>query len=156
MVKIFLGWDHSVWEGLIDAQTGKVIGKCETISEDQLDLLRIEVHENFFVGAVSINFEKRCNHYRLIVACMLSGVRPIHPEIVGWSTAPRGRVINESLGQVPKKHLRPRNAPPHGSTSCDRAFQRSTGVHGLLQFLRPVFVLSRRNPPIVFGIWIAK
>src|SRR5271166_6751585 len=35
--------------------------------------------------------------------CMLSGVRPIHPEIVGWSTAPRGQVINESLGQVPKK-----------------------------------------------------
>ena len=34
---------------------------------------------------------------------MLSGVRPIHPEIVGWSTAPRGQVINESLGQVPKK-----------------------------------------------------
>jgi hypothetical protein len=30
-------------------------------------------------------------------------VRPIHPEIVGWSTAPRGQVINESLGQVPKK-----------------------------------------------------
>ena len=35
--------------------------------------------------------------------CMLSGVRPIHPEIVGWSTAPRGQVINENLGQVPKK-----------------------------------------------------
>jgi len=34
---------------------------------------------------------------------MLSEVRPIHPEIVGWSTAPRGQVINESLGQVPKK-----------------------------------------------------
>ena len=34
---------------------------------------------------------------------MLSGVRPIHPEIVGWSTAPRGQVINQSLGQVPKK-----------------------------------------------------
>jgi hypothetical protein len=34
---------------------------------------------------------------------MLSGVRPIRPEIVGWSTAPRGQVINESLGQVPKK-----------------------------------------------------
>ena len=33
---------------------------------------------------------------------MLSGVRPILPEIVGWSTAPRGQVINESLGQVPK------------------------------------------------------
>jgi hypothetical protein len=34
---------------------------------------------------------------------MLSGVRSIHPEIVGWSTAPRGQVINESLGQVLKK-----------------------------------------------------
>src|SRR5271166_1451212 len=35
--------------------------------------------------------------------CMLSEVRPIHPEIVGWSTAPRGHVINESLGQVPEE-----------------------------------------------------
>jgi hypothetical protein len=57
----------------------------------------------FFWAPVSINIEKRCNHYRLIVACMLSGVRSIHPEIVGWSTAPRGQVINENLGQVLKK-----------------------------------------------------
>ena len=28
----------------------------------------------FFWGAVSINFEKRCNHYRPILAYMLSGV----------------------------------------------------------------------------------
>jgi hypothetical protein len=35
--------------------------------------------------------------------CMLSGVRRIRPEIVGWSTAPRGHVINKSLGQVPEK-----------------------------------------------------
>ena len=34
---------------------------------------------------------------------MLSGVRPIHPEIVGWSTAPRGQVTMRVLGQVPKK-----------------------------------------------------
>jgi hypothetical protein len=27
----------------------------------------------FFWAPVSINIEKRCNHYRLIVACMLSG-----------------------------------------------------------------------------------
>src|SRR5271157_4864172 len=33
----------------------------------------------------------------------MSGARRIHPEIVGWSTAPRGQVINESPGQVPKK-----------------------------------------------------
>jgi hypothetical protein len=43
----------------------------------------------FFVGAVSINFEKRCNHYRLILACMLSGVSQDRPVIVGWSTTGR-------------------------------------------------------------------
>ena len=37
VVKISLGWDHSVWQGMIDAQTGKVIGKGKTIPEDQLD-----------------------------------------------------------------------------------------------------------------------
>ena len=57
----------------------------------------------FFWGAVSINFEKRCNHYRLILACMLSGVSRDRPVIVGWSTAPRGQVIEVSLGQLPKK-----------------------------------------------------
>ena len=57
----------------------------------------------FFWGAVSINFEKRCNHYRLILACMLSGVSRDRPVIVGWSTAPRGQVIEESLWQLPKK-----------------------------------------------------
>jgi hypothetical protein len=57
----------------------------------------------FFWGAVSINFEKRCNHYRLILACMLSGVSRDRPMIVGWSTAPRGQVIEESLWQLPKK-----------------------------------------------------
>jgi hypothetical protein len=30
-------------------------------------------------------------------------LRRIRPEIVGWSSAPRGHVINKSLGQVPKK-----------------------------------------------------
>src|SRR3984893_18325927 len=59
--------------------------------------------QNFFVGAISINFEKRCNHCRLIVACMLSGASRNRPVIVGWSTALRGEVINESLGQLPKK-----------------------------------------------------
>jgi uncharacterized membrane protein YkoI len=37
VVKTFLGWDHSVWDGMIDAQTGKVIGKGQAIPEDQLD-----------------------------------------------------------------------------------------------------------------------
>jgi hypothetical protein len=41
--------------------------------------------------------------YRLILACMLSGVSRDRPVIVGWSTAPRGQVIEESLGQLPKK-----------------------------------------------------
>ena len=50
-----------------------------------------------------MNIEKRCNHYTLIVACMLSGASQDRPVIVGWSTAPRGQVIQESLGQVPKK-----------------------------------------------------
>ena len=57
----------------------------------------------FFWAPVSINIEKRCNHYRLIVACMLSGASRDRPVIVGWSTALRGQVINESLGQLPKK-----------------------------------------------------
>jgi hypothetical protein len=42
--------------------------------------------------AVSMNIEKRCNHYRLIVACILSGASQDRPVIVGWSTAPRGLV----------------------------------------------------------------
>jgi hypothetical protein len=59
---------------------------------------------HFFLGArLSINIEKRCNHYRLIVACMLSGASRDRAVIVGWSTALRGQVINESLGQLPKK-----------------------------------------------------
>ena len=57
----------------------------------------------FFWAPVSINIEKRCNHYRLIVACMLSGASRDRAVIVGWSTALRGQVINESLGQLPKK-----------------------------------------------------
>jgi hypothetical protein len=34
---------------------------------------------------------------------MLSGASRNRPVIVGWSTALRGEVINESLGQLPKK-----------------------------------------------------
>ena len=34
---------------------------------------------------------------------MLSGASRDRPVIVGWSTALRGQVINESLGQLPKK-----------------------------------------------------
>jgi hypothetical protein len=34
---------------------------------------------------------------------MLSGASQDRPVIVGWSTAPRGQVIKESLGQLPKK-----------------------------------------------------
>ena len=41
---------------------------------------------HFFWGAVSIDYEKRCNHYGLIRACMLSGARRVHPVIVRWPT----------------------------------------------------------------------
>ena len=58
---------------------------------------------SFFWTPVSMNIEKRCNHYRLIVACMLSGASQDRSVIVGWSTAPRGQVNKESLGQLPKK-----------------------------------------------------
>jgi hypothetical protein len=34
---------------------------------------------------------------------MLSGASQDRPVIVGWSSAPRGQVIKESLGQLPKK-----------------------------------------------------
>src|SRR6202048_3982471 len=64
---------------------------------------RLFARSIFFWAPVSINIEKRCNHYRLIVACMLSGASRDRAVIVGWSTALRGQVINESLGQLPKK-----------------------------------------------------
>ena len=48
------------------------------------------------------HIEKRCNHYTLIVACMLSGASQDRPVIVGWSSAPRDQVIEKSLGQLPK------------------------------------------------------
>ena len=50
-----------------------------------------------------MNIEKRCNHYRLIVPCMLSGASQGRPVIVGWSIAPCGQVIEDNLGQLPKK-----------------------------------------------------
>src|SRR3974390_1536133 len=36
---------------------------------------------------------KRCNHYRQIVACMLSGVSRVHPVIAGCSTAPGNQPV---------------------------------------------------------------
>ena len=57
----------------------------------------------FFWAPVSINIEKRCNHYRLIVACMLSGASRDRPVIVGWSTALRGQVINEKSRATPEE-----------------------------------------------------
>ena len=58
---------------------------------------------NFLLDAVSMNIEKRCNHYRLIVACMLSGASQDRPVIVGWSTAPRGQVIEEKSWATPEE-----------------------------------------------------
>ena len=57
----------------------------------------------FFWAPVSINIEKRCNHYRLIVACMLSGASRDRPVIVGWSTALRGQVIDEKSRATPEE-----------------------------------------------------
>ena len=74
-----------------------------TISYFTIIVARPAAPQIFFWAPVSINIEKRCNHYRLIVACMLSGSSRDRPVIVGWSTALRGQVINESLGQLPKK-----------------------------------------------------
>ena len=62
--------------------------------------MRIAVWTVFFWAPVSINIEKRCNHYRLIVACMLSGASRDRPVIVGWSTALRGHVIVRSSGNA--------------------------------------------------------
>ena len=51
---------------------------------------------NFFLGPVSMKvIEKRCNHYRQIVACMLSGARRDRPVIVGWSTLHRPGWVHE-------------------------------------------------------------
>src|SRR3974390_694950 len=58
---------------------------------------------DFFLDAVSMNVEKWCNHYRLIVPCMLSGASQGRPVIVGWSIAPCGQGIEENLGQLLKK-----------------------------------------------------
>jgi hypothetical protein len=58
-----------------------------------------------FGGAVSINFERRCNHYRLILACMLSGVSRDRPVIGGWSTALRGEVMLGAIAQFAPPEL---------------------------------------------------
>ena len=75
-----------------------------------------------FLGAVSINFEKRCDHYRLILACMLSGVSRDRPVIVGWSTAPRGQVIEESFGNSR------RNWQPARACGKDRSLRTQSGT----------------------------
>jgi hypothetical protein len=68
-----------------------------------------------------INFEQRCNHYRLILACMLSGVSRDRPVIVGWSTALRGRSLM-STGAV---------------SSYDCTFDDLELVHQSLRTLEP-------------------
>ena len=86
----------------IAARWSSLLSRSKTSQASSRGVSRSSIWK-FFWGAVSINFEKRCNHYRLILACMLSGVSRDRPVIVGWSTAPRGQVIEESLGQLPKK-----------------------------------------------------
>ena len=60
------------------------------------------VHKKSCRDAVSI-ISRKGAIITLIVACMLSGAGQDRPVIVGWSSAPRGQVIKESLGQLPKK-----------------------------------------------------
>ena len=57
----------------------------------------------FFFDAVSMNIEKKVQS--LQANSGLYAVRSCQdrPVIVGWSTAPRGQVIEECLGQLPKK-----------------------------------------------------
>ena len=102
----------------------------------------------FFWAPVSINIEKRCNHYRLIVACMLSGVSRDRPVIVGWSTALRGQVINEKsratpeeTGSRPARAGKDRNHPhPIGDETVDA---RSLGEVGTTSVhSKPVFACN--------------
>ena len=73
---------------------------------------------------------------------MLSGVSRDRPAIVGWSTAPRGQVIEVSFGQLPKKLaagprvlartelLRPQSGTKQGGPPHDYwAKFRTTSVH---------------------------
>ena len=52
----------------------------------------------FFFRCRLDEYRRRCNHYRLIVACMLSGASRDRPVIVGWSTALVARSSRNILG----------------------------------------------------------
>ena len=79
--------------------------------------------------AVSMN-RKRCNHYRLIVACILSGASQDRPVIVGWSTAPRGLVDCTSWsghrGEVLGNSRR--NWQPPARAGKDRSITHQSGT----------------------------
>jgi hypothetical protein len=81
-------------EGIVEDLLAIHLGRSWLVLLLQLRELASEI--------ISIALEP-LDHYRLIVACMPSGASRDRPVIVGWSTALRGQVINESLGQLPKK-----------------------------------------------------
>ena len=58
---------------------------------------------NFFLGARLDYDREKVQSLQANSRCMLSGANRDRPVIVGWSTALRGQVINESLGQLPKR-----------------------------------------------------
>ena len=83
-------------------------------------------------GAVDELTEKTCNHYRQIVACMLSGASRDRLVIVGWSTANRPLIpkpINDNRAAASPRATTPRRGRlcrnPH--TAGDAVHARSWG-----------------------------
>ena len=59
------------------------------------------MHVPFDGGAQALN-AVLSNRVDFHFQALLSGASQDSPVIVGWSTAPRGQVIEKSLGQLPK------------------------------------------------------
>jgi len=93
---------------------------------------------------------------------MLSGASRNRPVIVGWSTALRGEVINESLGQLPKKLAAGRRVlartessrtqwgTKQGGSPHDRGswvFSLDFSMCASRKISAPAFVSSNRAPP---------
>src|SRR5262249_29509808 len=71
--------------------------------------------------------EKRCNHYRQIMGCMLSEVSRNRPVIVGWSTANRPLIrkpINDNRTAASPRATTPRRK--EGRAGSFRDFRAST------------------------------
>jgi len=75
--------DRGIDRGIFPADTFELLAFAK-ISRRRLDEL----------------IEKRCNHYRQMMGCMLSAARRVRPVIVGCSTAPPAQAlaINDTDG----------------------------------------------------------